>query len=70
MQGDEYVALNPTRNDGRPGSFKINTKKGVWADFVPGGGCGSDPISLYAFLKGLSQIEAARELARELGVRA
>jgi hypothetical protein len=32
--GHEYVALNPTRNDRRPGSFKINIRTGRWADFA------------------------------------
>ncbi len=30
----EYVALNPTRADRRPGSFKINLRSGRWADFA------------------------------------
>ena len=42
--GHEYVALNPTRNDRRPGSFKINLRSGHWADFATGDK-GGDPIS-------------------------
>ncbi len=44
---DEYVALNPTRADRRPGSFKINLRTGRWADFATGDG-GGDVISLGA----------------------
>jgi putative DNA primase/helicase len=33
-QGHEYQALNPTRADGKPGSFSINTNTGQWADFA------------------------------------
>ena len=41
----EYVALNPTRNDRRPGSFKINVRTGRWSDFASGDR-GGDPVSL------------------------
>jgi hypothetical protein len=39
----EWVARNPTRNDGRPGSFKVNLKTGVWSDFTL---AGSRPTTL------------------------
>ena len=67
VNGAEYVARNPRRNDRRLGSFKINTETGKWADFatVDRGG---DLVSLAAYLSGLSQVEAARELADMLGV--
>jgi hypothetical protein len=64
--GHEYVALNPTRNDRRPGSFRINIRTGRWADFATGD-AGGDPISLIAYLEGVSQGEAARSLGRMLG---
>jgi hypothetical protein len=38
-QGHEWVARNPTRADGRPGSFCIHiggAKSGVWKDFASG----------------------------------
>ena len=35
-KGNEHVAKNPTRNDRRPGSFKINIRTGRWADFATG----------------------------------
>ena len=64
--GGEWVALNPTRQDRRAGSFKINIKTGIWSDFATGDR-GGDPISLYAYLNGLRQIEAARKLRDMLG---
>ncbi len=69
MSGDNLLALNPTRADRNLGSFSINTKTGLWADFATGDR-GGDIISFYAYLHGVSQIEAARELAKILGVRA
>jgi hypothetical protein len=65
-QGAEYVALNPTRADRRPGSFKIN-RNGRWADWAADAK-GGDVISLAAYLAGIGQAEAARQLARALGV--
>jgi hypothetical protein len=65
--GCEWVAKNPRRIDRNAGSFSINLKNGKWADFavdVKGG----DPISLAAYLYGISQAEAARALALALGV--
>jgi hypothetical protein len=63
----EYVALNPTRADRRPGSFKVNLRTGRWADFATGDK-GGDPVSLCAYVEGVSQAEAARRLARMLGL--
>lgn len=64
--GREWVAKNPTRNDRRAGSFKINIDTGRWSDFATGDS-GGDAISLFAYLNGLSQIEAARQLHSQLG---
>ena len=69
MSGVNLMALNPTRADRRIGSFSINTRTGLWADFATGDK-GGDIVSFYAYLHGVSQIEAARELAKILGVRA
>ena len=66
-QGDEYVARNPQRADRRPGSFRVN-RNGRWADFAVAGVSGGDVISLAAYLAGLRQVEAARVLARALGI--
>lgn len=68
-QGAEWVVRNPTRSDRKPGSFKINLSTGLWADFATDAR-GGDPISLRAYLDGVSQIEAARVLAAELRVDA
>ncbi len=67
FQGDEYVVRNPLRNDQQPGSFKINCKTGVWGDFAIGKS-GGDLISLVAYLRGFSQVDAARELAAKFGI--
>lgn len=66
-RGREWVARNPTRQDRRAGSFQINMQTGRWIDFATEEK-GGDPISLYAYLYGLSQGAAARELAGELGL--
>jgi hypothetical protein len=65
----EYVVLNPTRADRRPGSFKVNLQTGRWADFATGDK-GGDPVSLCAYVENCSQAEAARSLARMLGLDA
>jgi hypothetical protein len=61
-QGSEWVCRNPTRFDRNPGSFKVNIRTGRWADFATGE-AGGDVISLAAHLHGISQLEAARNLA-------
>ena len=63
----EYKVRNPTRNDQTPGSFSINYRTGVWKDFATSDG-GSDFISLVAYIRGIGQADAARELANKLGV--
>ena len=65
--GSELVALNPRRSDCSLGSFKVNRYNGRWADFATGDK-GGDPISLLAYLGNISQVEAARSLARMLGI--
>jgi hypothetical protein len=65
--GREYVSLNPTRADRRPGSFKVNLYTGRWADFATGDK-GGDAVSLAAYLFGLRQSDAARRLAYALGI--
>lgn len=68
QQGEEWIALNPTRADRRAGSFRINTKTGRWADFATGDK-GGDPVSLFAYLNRMSQGEAARTLIRVWGLQ-
>ena len=65
--GHEYVALNPTRTDTSAGSFKVNLRSGRWADFATGD-AGGDPVSLYAYLKGIKQLQAAKALGDKYGV--
>jgi hypothetical protein len=63
----EFTARNPRRADRHPGSFKINLQTGRWADFAADAK-GGDPVSLAAYLFGLSQGDAARRLSAMLGV--
>lgn len=66
MQGREYIALNPKRNDARPGSFKVNLQTGRWADFAVDTK-GGDIVSLVAYVLTLSQHEAAEIIACMIG---
>ena len=66
-RGHEFVARNPRRADRRAGSFSVNLSTGRWADFAVGAR-GGDPVSLAAYLSGLGQVDAARQLADMLGV--
>lgn len=65
--GHEYKALNPTRADAKLGSFSINLNSGAWADFATGDK-GGDAIALYAYLRNVSQLDAAKALAAQLGI--
>ena len=67
VQGSEYVALNPKRADSRLGSFKINMRTCKWSDFATGE-CGSDVISLAAYLFDLPQSQAKNKISEMLGV--
>lgn len=67
LTGREYTALNPRRADKHQGSFKTNADSGAWQDFATEDR-GSDPVSLLAFLNGTNQVEAAIQLATELGI--
>lgn len=68
LKGKEWVARNPTRSDGKPGSFSINTVTGKWSDFATGDR-GGDPVSLAAYLfHGGDQVAAARSLMRAAGL--
>jgi hypothetical protein len=65
--GNEWVATNPTRSDSKPGSFKINTCTGAWADFATGE-TGGDMIDLYQYLFGGDALSSAKEIGELLGV--
>ncbi len=63
VDGDEYVALNPRRDDRHLGSFKINLTKGCWYEFATGDG-GRGTVSLVAYIFAIDRAEAARQLKR------
>lgn len=65
--GGEWIARNPTRNDHRPGSFKVNLHTGKWSDFAVDRR-GGDLIALAAYLFNLNQADAAVRVAEMLGV--
>lgn len=66
--GHEYKSPNPTRADNNAGSFSINLNTGAWADFATDDK-GGDAISLYAYLFGVDQLEAAKEIMDRLGIK-
>ena len=63
----EFTAINPTRADRRPGSFRINIRSGRWQDFATEDR-GNTPLSLAVYLSGKPPYEAAAELANMLGI--
>lgn len=63
----EWQAKNPTRDDRHAGSFSVSITKGAWSDFATGDK-GGDLISLYAYLHSLSMVDAAKEVAGQLGI--
>lgn len=65
--GAEWVCRNPTRDDRRRGSFKVNFRTGKWGDFATDDR-GGDLVSLAAYLFKLSQAEAALRVADMVGV--
>ncbi|HYQ90983.1 MAG TPA: phage/plasmid primase, P4 family [Candidatus Competibacteraceae bacterium] len=66
-EGQEWVALNPIRADSHRGSFKVNLVTGHWADFATGDK-GGDLISLYGYLYGLKNGQAATHLLETMGM--
>ena len=66
-QGGELFMENPRRADHSLGSFSVNLRTGCWHERATGEG-GGDLISLWAYLAGLNQREAACELAAFLGL--
>jgi hypothetical protein len=67
----EYTVRNPTRADGKPGSFKIRVsgrRAGCWADFATGDK-GGDVVSLVAYVERVSQFEAALLLCQMFNIR-
>jgi len=67
FRSHEYVVRNPARDDKNPGSFTINCRTGRWSDFAIGAK-GGDFISWYAHARNVDQSEAARQIAKKLGI--
>ena len=70
-KGHEFHAINPTRNDSKPGSFNINLDTGVWDDFADASidpKLKANPVGLYAYLQNISWAEAAHVLAEQFGI--
>ena len=65
--GAEWQARNPLRSDNTLGSFSINLRTGLWCDFATGDK-GGDLVGLYAYVRGMKPLEAAREIARSMGI--
>ncbi len=73
LESNEYVVLNPMRNDKSEDSFKINRRSGKWKDFAVGDDAkGEDLVSLVAYLESYqgkgAQLAAAKLLAAFLGL--
>lgn len=66
-QAREYLPINPTRADRKPGSFTINRDSGAWSDFATDGR-GGDLVALAAYVLDCRQIEAAERLADHFGI--
>ncbi len=66
LRGHEYLCAD--LGGGRGESFSINVNTGRWSDFANPDVKGGDLVALYAAKHGLRQIDAAKELARMLGV--
>ncbi len=62
----EYKVTNPNRADNKVGSFSINVRTGKWGDFATND-AGNDLISLYAYLEGVEQWQAAIDIADQIG---
>jgi putative DNA primase/helicase len=65
VEGSDYVAKNPRRNDRRSGSFRIDITTGRFNDFATGDR-GGDIIDLAAFIYNCNPAAAADKLSRLL----
>jgi hypothetical protein len=63
-ESGQWVVKNPMRIDNRAGSFKINLFTGAWNDYADEDAVGHDTVSLFAYLNGLSNYEAAKEILK------
>jgi len=66
MRGDEWIALNPTRHDTRAGSFCINVRTGLWADFATSDR--GDALDFVRYCRGTDKAEAIRWAKTWLGL--
>lgn len=69
IEHNDWVARNPTRADGKPGSFKIairGDKSGIWKDWATGDG-GRSLIALRQYLTGDDAVTCARFVAKLVG---
>ena len=68
VEGDDYVALNPRREDNSRNSFRISVSTGRWIDKAIENASGGDAVSLYAYLNDMSNPAACIELAKQFGI--
>jgi putative DNA primase/helicase len=64
--GHEYQAAK-TSQGGMGDSLSVNLNTGVWSHFASGDG-GADLISLFAYIEGKTQGDAAKDLMAQLGM--
>ena len=69
IKGEEYLAINPLRNDSSTGSFSINLVTGVWKDFAVEEFAGPNLVSLYMALHDLDEYAALDALEAYLSKR-
>ena len=65
-RGEEFIAINPCRDDSSEGSFSINLASGIWKDFAVEEFSGPDLVSLYMALHDLDESSALDELEKNL----
>ena len=65
--GQEYLPLNPKRDDHTPGSLSISRNKGAWMEGATDDK-GGDLVSLAAYLWDCSNMDAAERLGKQLGI--
>ncbi|NWO11239.1 DNA primase [Chromohalobacter salexigens] len=67
-QGSEWVARNVARGDRASGSFGVSLVNGKWNDFADRNAHGGDLVSLYSYLHGCRQVDAAMAIDRRLAL--
>lgn len=68
IQGEQFIALNPTRDDRNLGSFQINIKTGLWADFATDDK-GKGAVSLASYLFDMPQKDAIEFILNSKEIR-